>query len=74
MIWAAVSPPFGNERNPVQAEGVGFEPTVTTKGHSGFRDRPDRPLRHPSGGSNYSGFLTPPPPPAAAAAKPLGEG
>ena len=30
------------------AEGVGFEPTVPGKGYNGFRDRPDRPLRHPS--------------------------
>jgi hypothetical protein len=29
------------------AEGVGFEPTVP-KGYNGFRDRPDRPLWHPS--------------------------
>ena len=28
------------------AERVGFEPTVPRKGHNGFRDRPDRPLRH----------------------------
>ena len=28
------------------AERVGFEPTVARKGHNGFRDRPDRPLRH----------------------------
>jgi hypothetical protein len=33
----------------IQAEGVGFEPTVAHKDHNGFRDRPDRPLRHPSG-------------------------
>jgi hypothetical protein len=26
---------------------VGFEPTVP-KGHNGFRDRPIRPLSHPS--------------------------
>ena len=31
----------------VMAEGVGFEPTVR-KAHNGFRDRPVRPLRHPS--------------------------
>ncbi len=30
------------------AEGVGFEPTVTLIGHNGFRDRPIRPLWHPS--------------------------
>jgi site-specific DNA recombinase len=30
------------------AEGVGFEPTVPI-GHNGFRDRPIRPLSHPSG-------------------------
>jgi hypothetical protein len=29
------------------AEGVGFEPTVPN-GHNGFRDRPIRPLSHPS--------------------------
>ncbi len=29
------------------AEGVGFEPTVP-RGHNGFRDRPIRPLSHPS--------------------------
>src|SRR5215469_5155896 len=28
------------------AERVGFEPTVPSKGHNGFRDRPDRPLWH----------------------------
>ncbi len=28
------------------AERVGFEPTVTKNGYNGFRDRPDRPLRH----------------------------
>ena len=32
------------------AEGVGFEPTVPIAGHNGFRDRPVRPLRHPSVG------------------------
>jgi hypothetical protein len=30
------------------AEGVGFEPTVG-RTHNGFRDRPIRPLSHPSG-------------------------
>jgi hypothetical protein len=30
------------------AEGVGFEPTDPRQGVNGFRDRPDRPLRHPS--------------------------
>src|SRR5579863_2396156 len=30
------------------AEGVGFEPTVRST-HNGFRDRPIRPLSHPSG-------------------------
>ena len=30
------------------AEGVGFEPTVPMR-HNGFRDRPIRPLSHPSG-------------------------
>ena len=29
------------------AEGVGFEPTVPIR-HNGFRDRPIRPLWHPS--------------------------
>ncbi len=29
------------------AEEVGFEPTVPIR-HNGFRDRPVRPLRHPS--------------------------
>ena len=28
------------------AEREGFEPSVPSKGHNGFRDRPDRPLRH----------------------------
>src|SRR5487761_1915207 len=28
------------------AEREGFEPSVPRKGHNGFRDRPDRPLRH----------------------------
>jgi site-specific DNA recombinase len=31
------------------AEGVGFEPTVPREEHNGFRDRPIRPLSHPSG-------------------------
>jgi hypothetical protein len=31
------------------AEGVGFEPTVRMT-YNGFRDRPIRPLSHPSGG------------------------
>src|SRR5947207_2266454 len=36
------------ERPPVSlAEGVGFEPTVG-RTHNGFRDRPIRPLSHPS--------------------------
>jgi site-specific recombinase XerD len=30
------------------AAGVGFEPTVPREGHSGFQDRPVRPLRHPA--------------------------
>ena len=30
----------------VMAEREGFEPSVPSKGHNGFRDRPDRPLRH----------------------------
>ena len=34
------------------AEGVGFEPTVP-KGHNGFRDRPIRPLSHPSERAGY---------------------
>ena len=36
------------------AEGVGFEPTVP-KGYNGFRDRPVRPLRHPSAGDRLRG-------------------
>jgi hypothetical protein len=28
------------------AEREGFEPSVPSKGYNGFRDRPDRPLRH----------------------------
>ena len=32
----------------LQAEGVGFEPTVRLTPHNGFRDRPVQPLRHPS--------------------------
>ena len=35
-----------------EAEGVGFEPTVDNKAHNGFRDRPDRPLWHPSSDKN----------------------
>ena len=31
----------------LMAEGVGFEPTVG-RTHNGFRDRPIRPLSHPS--------------------------
>ena len=27
-------------------EREGFEPSVPRKGYNGFRDRPDRPLRH----------------------------
>ena len=42
----------GRRRRPYRAsglaEGVGFEPTVPGKGYNGFRDRPVRPLRHPS--------------------------
>jgi hypothetical protein len=34
------------------AEGVGFEPTVR-RTYNGFRDRPIRPLSHPSGGRAY---------------------
>ena len=30
----------------LEAERVGFEPTVTGKGHNAFRERPDQPLRH----------------------------
>ncbi len=38
----------GTSRNGLSgAEGVGFEPTVP-QGHNGFRDRPIRPLSHPS--------------------------
>ncbi len=32
---------------PAGREGVGFEPTVPIR-HNGFRDRPIRPLSHPS--------------------------
>ena len=35
------------------AEGVGFEPTVPIR-HNGFRDRPVRPLRHPSAPASRS--------------------
>src|ERR1700751_1809581 len=34
------------------AEREGFEPSVPRKGYNGFRDRPDRPLRHLSAGSS----------------------
>ena len=34
------------------AEGVGFEPTVR-RTYNGFRDRPIRPLSHPSGRRGY---------------------
>ena len=37
------------DRRSRRAEGVGFEPTVRSA-HNGFRDRPIRPLSHPSGG------------------------
>ncbi len=30
------------------AEGVGFEPTMDRKAHTGFRDRRFQPLSHPS--------------------------
>jgi hypothetical protein len=36
-----------------QAAGVGFEPTVPREGHSGFQDRPVRPLRHPAVATAY---------------------
>ena len=39
------------------AEGVGFEPTVRMT-HNGFRDRPIRPLSHPSGRRGYSALST----------------
>ena len=32
--------------------GVGFEPTVTQKGHAGFQDRCIQPLCHPTGGDS----------------------
>ena len=36
-----------NAENPgLSAEREGFEPTVPRKGHTGFRNRPDQPLRH----------------------------
>ena len=38
---------------PFLAEGVGFEPTRQVTPPSGFQDRRDRPLCHPSG-SNYT--------------------
>jgi hypothetical protein len=38
---------------PLLAEGVGFEPTVRMT-HNGFRDRPIRPLSHPSGRRGYT--------------------
>ena len=43
--FASENQRFGLKR---LAEGVGFEPTVPRKGYNGFRDRPVRPLRHPS--------------------------
>ena len=33
---------------------MGFEPTVPLTGHNGFRDRPDRPLWHPSAGEAFT--------------------
>jgi hypothetical protein len=36
----------GERRRMKVAEREGFEPSVPCKGHNGFRDRPDRPLRH----------------------------
>ncbi len=38
----------GDKPGFVGAEGVGFEPTVARVDHNGFRDRPNRPLWHPS--------------------------
>ena len=38
----------GEQPGFVVAEGVGFEPTVARVDHNGFRDRPNRPLWHPS--------------------------
>ena len=42
--------------NPFSAEREGFEPTVR-KAYNGFRDRPDRPLRHLS--SHANGMFSP---------------
>src|SRR5262245_49611812 len=36
------------------AEREGFEPSVPRKGYNGFRDRPDRPLWHLSGGNDIN--------------------
>ena len=44
------------------AEREGFEPSVPSKGHNGFRDRPVRPLRHLSARLHLSeggGLLAP---------------
>jgi hypothetical protein len=46
--------PIGGVEPIIVAEGVGFEPTDPTKGVNGFRDRPVRPLRHPSAGPKYA--------------------
>ena len=40
------------------AVGVGFEPTVR-KAHNGFRDRPVRPLRHPTAMTDWDVFGPP---------------
>ncbi len=40
------------------AERQGFEPWVPRKGHNGFRDRPDRPLRHLSERSGMKASTT----------------
>ena len=37
------------------AEGVGFEPTMRRKPHSGFQDRRHRPLGEPSRQANDTG-------------------
>jgi hypothetical protein len=50
--WPDTSKTSGSRR---VAEGVGFEPTVR-KAYNGFRDRPIRPLWHPSE-ALYSGAI-----------------
>ena len=47
-VVASASVALSNAVAGLEAEGEGFEPSVDRKAHNGFRDRPVKPLRHPS--------------------------